>query len=128
MIEYVPRSGPPEAMNCPTVVCDACREQVVDQGNIIWLAKVVRSDEATHEQSPLYAAHKGRCDRSLEAWLKKQHEQHEGQWILLWEELDDFLRQLSHNGANPFAADSEGTYHRAVIRHPKADPLQAPPI
>ncbi|MBX9425461.1 hypothetical protein [Streptomyces lateritius] len=119
MIEVVPRSGPPEAMNCPAVICDACRRQVVGKGNIIWAIKVVRSDEETRQQSPVYAAHKGACDRGLEAWLKKQYGPG---WITLWEEMGTYLRQLLHNAEHSFEEDAEGEYHRLVIKQPGNDP------
>lgn len=121
MIEYVPRSGPPEAMNCPAVVCDTCRKQVVGSGNIVWAYKVVHDTDEVRQQSPLYAAHKGRCDQALDAWLKKQYSIAD-HWILLWEELDAFMEQLAHNAMNAFADDEEGEYHQLVIKQPRNDP------
>ncbi|MFC8065463.1 hypothetical protein [Streptomyces sp. NPDC057293] len=119
MIEYVPRSGPPEAMNCPAVVCDTCRKQVVGSGNIVWAYKVIHGDDEVRQQSPLYAAHKGRCDQALDTWLKKQYG---SGWLILWEELDTFARQFQHNTANAFADDSAGEYHQLVIKQPNNDP------
>lgn len=119
MIEVVPRSGPPEALSCPAIVCDACRRQVVGKGNIVWALKVVHSDTEVRQQSPLYAAHKGACDRALDAWLKGQYGPG---WILMWEELGVYLRQLLHNAENDFADDAKGEYHQLIIKQPKNDP------
>ena len=124
MIEIVPRSGPPEAMNCPAVVCDTCRKQVVDKGNIVWAYKSVYGTDEVRQQSPIYAAHKGACDRALDLWLKKQYG--EG-WLILWEELGTFMRQLAHNAVNDFADDKKGEYHRLIIKQPATDPHDAVP-
>jgi hypothetical protein len=113
-------------MNCPAVVCDACRRQVVGTGNIVWAYKVVHGTDEVRQQSPLYAAHKGRCDQALDAWLKKQYSSSD-HWILLWEELDSFMRQLGHNSTNAFADDAEGEYHQLVIKQPRNDPHTAIP-
>ena len=125
MIEIVPRSGPPEALSCPAIVCDTCRRQVVGKGNIIWMFKVVHSDEEVRQQSPTYAAHKGACDRALEKWLKQQYG--DG-WILMWEELGTFLRQLLHNAENDFADDTKGEYHQLLVKQPKNDPHTEIPV
>ncbi|MFE2850609.1 hypothetical protein ACFXJO_05675 [Streptomyces lavendulae] len=124
MIEYVPRSGPPEAMHCPTIICDTCRTQVHGAGNIVWMVKSYLAD-GPRQQSPLYAAHKGPCDRALEAWLKTQYP--EGDWLLNWEELGDFLRQLAHNAEHAFADDTKGEYHQLIIKQPRNDPHEQIP-
>lgn len=124
MIEIVPRSGPPEALSCPAFVCDACRKQVVGKGNITWMLKTIRGEGEVRQQSPVYVAHKGACDRALEVWLRKQYS--DG-WIHMWEELSVFLKQLAHNAVNDFADDKKGEYHQLVIKHPSIDPHQAVP-
>lgn len=124
MIEIVPRSGPPEALSCPAFVCDTCRKQVVDKGNIVWMLKVIHGDDETRRQSPLYVAHKGRCDQALDLWLKGEYG--DG-WIPMWEELGVFLKQLTHNAVNDFADDKKGEYHRLVIKQPGTDPHDTVP-
>ncbi|MER7953874.1 hypothetical protein [Streptomyces sp. NPDC096030] len=119
MIEFVPRNGSPEAINCPAFVCDACRKQIAGEGNIVWALKVRDSETETAEQSPLYAAHKGACDQALEAWLMSQYD---SQWVPLWEEIGTFLKQLVHNTGRDFSQDSKGQYQQLVIRHPASNP------
>lgn len=114
MIEYVARSGPPAAMNCPAFICDTCRKQVVGEGIVTWCTTIGRDYEAgrrEHRQTPIYVAHKGRCGRALEVRLEAQYP-HEDGWIDLWDDLDDFVRQLAHNLTHAFADDREGRYHR----------------
>lgn len=126
MIEFVPFSGEPEAANCPAVVCDTCRKQVVEKGNIHWVVKVRIPEGEPREQSPVFAAHKGKCDRALETWLRQQYG--EG-WIYLWDELGTFLRQLNFNVARDFEQDPEGEYHQTIIRQPKNNPHnEIPPV
>lgn len=119
MIEYVARSGPPEAMNCPAFICDTCRKQVVGQGIVTWATTIGQDGEpGPHRQTPIYVAHKGRCGRALEVWIEQQYPFADG-WIDLWDDLEDFVRQLAHNLANAFAADPEGKYHRHQLVLPK---------
>ncbi|WP_158708269.1 hypothetical protein [Streptomyces sp. NRRL S-455] len=40
MIEYVARSGPPEARNCPAFISDACRQQVAGAGIVTWATAI----------------------------------------------------------------------------------------
>lgn len=118
MIEYVARSGPPEAMNCPAFICDTCRKQVVAQGIVTWGTTIGRDGEpGPHRQSPIYVAHKGRCGRALETWFEKNYPAADG-WIDMWDDLEDFVRQLANNLANAFADDTEGTYHQHKLTLP----------
>jgi hypothetical protein len=128
MIEVVPYSGPPEAMNCPAIICDACRRQVVGKGNIVWAYKVVHNDDELRQQSPVFAAHKGSCDRGLDLWLKKQYG---SGWIIMWEELGTYLRQLAYNAEHAFEDDKNGEYHQLIIKQPANDPhteIPDPPV
>jgi hypothetical protein len=120
MIEYIPRSGPPEAMILPAVICDTCRRQVAGSGNIVWATKVMHDPSETRQQSPLFAAHKGSCDQALDAWLTEQYRL-EDHWILSWEELETFIRHLSANSKKDFSEDPQGEYHRFVIKVPSND-------
>lgn len=117
MIEYIGRSGPPEAMNCPALICDTCREQVVDRGNVIW-GCTLGDGNGGRRRTPLYVAHKGRCDRAFDLWFAKAYPREDG-WIQLWEEAADFMRQLAHNLTHAFADDTEGTYHQHHLVLPK---------
>lgn len=126
MIEYVARSGPPEAMNCPAFVCDTCRGQVVGEGIVTWTTTVGRDGTpGPHRQSPIYVAHKGDCGRALERWMERQYPPADG-WIDLWDDLEDFVRQLAHNLTHAFTDDPEGRYdqHRLVM---PARPAQEAP-
>lgn len=114
MIEIVPRNGPPEAMNCPALICDACRKQVVGGGNILWVRRYV---DDKPESSPLMAAHKGQCDQAVEAWLQEHYPTIDG-WCPLWEEAADFVRYLANNLAHSFAEDSDGAYLTQTIIAP----------
>ncbi|MFB6550157.1 hypothetical protein [Streptomyces sp. NPDC056405] len=111
MIEYVARSGPPEAMNCPAFICDACRQQVVSAGIVTWATTIGDGRRQTHSQSPLYVAHKGECGRKVEAMLHAGYPASDG-WMDLWDDIGDFLKQLTHNVTNGFADDSDGEYHQ----------------
>ncbi|MEU0977970.1 hypothetical protein [Streptomyces griseus] len=125
MIEYVARSGPPEAMNCPAFICDACRKQVVGQGIVTWCTTIADEGKpGPHRQTPIYVAHKGRCGRALEAWLEKTYPHADG-WTDLWDDLDDFTRQLTHNLVNAFADDPDGEYHQHRLVQP-ARPSKEP--
>lgn len=119
MIEYVARSGPPEAMNCPAFVCDGCRKQVVGPGIVTWASTIGSDGSGTHRQSPLYAAHKGECGRKVEALLKVSYP-HEDGWIDLWDDIADFLNQLAHNAVNAFADDPDGEYHAHKLEGAKS--------
>ncbi len=122
MIEYVARSGPPEALNCPAFICDTCRKQVFGQGIVTWSTTIGHDGEPSpHRQTPIYVAHKGRCGRALEVWLEANYPRADG-WIDLWDDLADFTRQLAHNLANAFADDLEGRYHQHRLVHPKETP------
>ncbi|MFI5831047.1 hypothetical protein ACIA6C_28000 [Streptomyces sp. NPDC051578] len=119
MIEFMPRSGPPEAMHCATVICDACRQQVHGAGNLVWGRRMGSDETGKIEHTPLFAAHKGACDRALDNWLKKQYPQ--GQWLLMWEELGDFLKQLAYNSEHAFTDDTKGEYHKTILKMPSSD-------
>jgi hypothetical protein len=117
MIEIVPYSGKPEALNCPAFVCDTCRKQIVGKGNVVWCIRAGDEGEL-RQQSPLFAAHKGRCDRALELWLSGQYPLRD-HWINLWEETDVFLKQLGNNADRSFDDDPNGEYHELIIRMPE---------
>lgn len=114
MIEMVSRSGPPEALLCPAFICDTCRQQVVNSGNVVYALRL----EPRRESSPLFVAHKGVCDRALESRLAERYPLDEG-WTELWEELGVFVKQLAHNSTNPFTDDTEGTYRANTVVHPR---------
>lgn len=113
MIEIIARNGPPEAMLCPAFICDACRRQVVGEGNVI---SKVRYSGGQRQTSPLFIAHKGTCDLTVDAWLNKRYPLDNG-WSLIWEELETFVRQLANNLAHAFADDHEGEYlsHQIIL-------------
>ncbi len=113
MIEIIARNGPPEAMLCPAFMCDTCRKQVVGQGNVV---SKVRYDGDQRQTSPLFVTHKGSCDLALEAWLDTRYPLADG-WSQIWDELEVFVRQLTHNLTHAFADDREGEYlpHRVVM-------------
>lgn len=116
MIEIIIRSGPPEAMTCPALVCDACRRQVAGRGNILFARRVVNDQR---ESSPLFVAHKGRCDRIVGKLIEHAYPFDDGWATNLWEEAETFMAQLSHNFTHPFADDSEGRYARHALTMPK---------
>lgn len=122
----MPRSGPPEAMILAAIICDCCRRQVFDSGNLIWATKVIHEDSEIPEQSPLFAAHKGSCDIKLDAWLQDQYPI-DDHWIISWEELGTFIHHLTMNSKKDFSEDPEGEYHRFVIKFPAQEPHRAVP-
>jgi hypothetical protein len=122
LIEYVARSGPPEAMNCPAFICDGCRKQVTGAGIVTW-STTIGHDDGVHRQSPLYVAHKGVCGRKVEAMLHAGYPAADG-WVDLWDDIEDFVRQLTHNTTQAFADDLEGEYHPHTLagaRQPKGN-------
>ncbi|WP_405580713.1 hypothetical protein [Streptomyces sp. NBC_01092] len=116
MIEYLGRSGPPEAMNCPALICDTCREQVVDRGNVIW--GTTAGADGPRRSTPLFVAHKGRCDRAFDLWFAQAYPAADG-WLQLWEEAAVFVGQLTHNLTHAFADDTDGEYHPHHLVLPK---------
>ncbi|MFD5566616.1 hypothetical protein [Streptomyces cadmiisoli] len=126
MIEYVPYSGEPEAMNCPAVICDTCRKQVVGQGNVIWCIRAGEKGEQ-RQISPIFAAHKGRCDRALELWLRGQYPI-DDHWINLWEEVEVFMKQFNNNVSRSFDEDPQGEYHQTIVKMPGSPHDELPQI
>lgn len=124
MIEFVPYSGEPEAMNCPAFVCDTCRKQIVGEGVVVWRVKI-RSNGEPRQQSPLFTVHKRTCDRALGRWLDPQYPL-DGDWIDLSEEIDVFLKQLGNNANRSFDDDPRGEYHQTILRMP-TDPHREVP-
>ncbi|MEU7978327.1 hypothetical protein AB0B63_07315 [Micromonospora sp. NPDC049081] len=116
MIEYVSRSGEPEAMNCPAFICDACRKQVIGPGNILWAIRL--GEDAERASSPLYVAHKGRCDQAVTALLEHLYPFDEGWHSNLWTEIEAFLGPLNNNAVHAFADDPDGTYHDHALIQP----------
>lgn len=115
MIEYISRSGEPEAMNCPAFICDACREQVVGRGNILWASRIAKG--VSRGSSPLFVAHKGRCDRAVKKLMEGMYPFDDG-WLELWEEIGGFLAHLTNNLEHAFADDRDGTYAEHELTHP----------
>lgn len=99
MIEIIGRNGPPEAMLCPAFICDACREQVVKDGNV---EQAVRYVGDRREVSPLFVSHKHPCSRALEIGLREQYPPADG-WSTIWFELREFLTHLTNNAKHAFA-------------------------
>lgn len=114
VIEILGRSGEPEAMNCPVLICDACRKQVVDSGNIIWGSTVGVEPRLS---TPLFVSHKGHCDQIVSKDLEEQYPGE--QWAWLWEEAGHFLRYLAGNFKKPFSDDPDGTFHEHQIALPQ---------
>jgi hypothetical protein len=112
MIEIIARDGEPQALLCPALICEACREQVAGPGNIIWFWRT----DPEWQASPLFVAHK-HCNRKVEALLEPVYSFEQG-WRRAWREAKLFLDQLAHNFGNPFADDREGVYHDQVVVQP----------
>ncbi len=115
MIEFTARSGPPEAMNCPAFICDACRLQVVGKGNVYWVQK---TNSVHFETSPIFVGHKGRCGRAVEKLIEQLYPAPAGWSGTLWNELATFMKHLSFNAENPFTDDADGIYHDHKLVQP----------
>jgi hypothetical protein len=124
VIEFVPYSGEPQALNCPAFVCDACRKQVLEEGLVVWRVRVGEENDP-RQQSPLFVAHKRRCDQALTRWLDNDYPR-DGDWIDLSEEIDVFRKQLDSNATRSFAEDRRGEYHQTILRMP-VDPHRTTP-
>jgi hypothetical protein len=70
----------PYGRNCPTIVCDAYKEPVVEHGNVLWDPDV---------PDRLYYVHKGRCNDAIEQACAPAY--------LYWEELSWFLVYVANN-------------------------------
>src|SRR5512142_149908 len=116
----VSRSGPPEAMLCPALICDACREQILTDkagGNALhW----VRFDPA--ESSPLLLAHGGPCSSMLRTALSGHYRTEDG-WSAGWEEIGTVLDQLANNAVRAFADDPNGSHRATRVVPPPAELL-----
>lgn len=116
VIEIIGRSGEPEAMNCPALICDGCRKQVTDSGVIVW---GVTAGVEPRLSTPLYVAHKGRCDQAVQKGVETEYP--EDTWVWLSEEADKFLSDLAGNFKRRFEDDKRGTFHEhriALIERP----------
>ncbi len=92
-------------LHCPVIICDACRTQIVGDGNAYWL------DQGTEEADffpRVWHTHKrcGQYDRVLEVALGG---------LVLFEELDVHLAQLQHNLTHPLRA-TKATKAKGVSR------------
>ncbi len=115
MIEYIARSGPPEALNCPAFICDACRHQVVGRGNILW---TYRFPSDHHESSPLFVSHKSSCVRAVEQLIGQLYPRDQNWSNALSHDLESFVATLGHNSTHAFDDDETGTYHYQRLVHP----------
>ncbi|WP_030319645.1 hypothetical protein [Streptomyces flavochromogenes] len=120
MIEFVPRG----THNYPAFVCDTCRELIVGPGNVVWAVKVPHIKSDVRETSPVYAAHRGRCDRVLEKWLMTQYDD---EWMPLWEEIGEFAAGLAHYAKQELPKNGESQPRRQLVKHPASDPHQELP-
>ncbi|MFD7915954.1 hypothetical protein ACFV30_35460 [Streptomyces sp. NPDC059752] len=77
------------------------------------------------QQTPLFAAHKGACDRAIDTWLERHYP--EDEWLLMREELGHVLKQINYNAEHAFADDRRGEYHKAILKMPGADLLSETP-
>lgn len=99
MIVVLTRSGPPEAMTCPAILCDTCLTPIHDQrpyGLVLWRDLDDGTQQIAH-------VHKGRCDRTWEA-------KHPGPDHWMSAELGVFLDQLRGNVEEPFPAEDNVEY------------------
>lgn len=101
MIEYVARSGPSDALNYPIFVCDTCRKQVTERGNVVWGCTL--GVPGPRRSTPVFITHKGRCDTAFDRWFEQEYPDGDG-WMQLSEEFDVFARQLAHNASKPLPA------------------------
>lgn len=110
MIEIVPRSGPPEALNCPAFVCDTCRRQVLAPRNGGYVL-LVEKFTPIYEASPLFVAHTGRCLRELENRLRERYKARDGwhPWAASIR-IDHFMDNLAHNTIDAFRDDPKSEY------------------
>lgn len=90
-ITLIDRNGPPEAMQCPAVICDACGCPISATGVVVWNAGY-EADGRPLVTEVTYL-HKGACDL---AWSM-------GKPNLQSADLGEFMAQLTENFARPFA-------------------------
>lgn len=121
MIEFViRREDGHEDLLCPALVCDACRKQVAGPGCIL---HTIRYGDP-HQASPIFVAHKGRCERAVTAWMLTAYRPEDGWSRSLWREASEFMRQMAHNFANAFSADPAGEYLDQDLVLPAKSPVR----
>jgi hypothetical protein len=75
-----------DGLSCPTIVCDACQEPIIDaQDGGYFFPRVAREEGRT---VPIFYLHKGACDRAFAG----QHG-----WLDWWGELREFPMLLARN-------------------------------
>jgi hypothetical protein len=100
-ITMIDRNGPPAALICPAVICDACGRPinaVGPAGLVEW--NVVHEDDSRPLVTEVSYVHKGRCDRSWNA--RKPH--------LYSRDLREYMAQLAANFAHPFVHETGVEY------------------
>lgn len=135
-IAFVARNGPPEAMRCPMLLCDACggriqsgdgkrdpeAQRLEDRPGIsVSWARYVDGDRPAPdrlESSPTFFVHKGRCDRAFQKYVEQFYRLDDG-WTNGWDDVANVFAQLSHNMTHPFEDDPDlGT--EKVLYYPPA--------
>lgn len=128
MIEFIARSGPPEAVNCPAFVCDTCGRQVAEQGCLWWGYLYPNPSDGLRHTTPVYVTHKGECVSAFEAWFHCAYpDADDASWLLCDHEIDESLEHLRSNFTHRFeddALDDGVEYHAHRVVWPVA-PLPA---
>jgi hypothetical protein len=74
-----------DGLGCPVLLCETCGRQVTMKDNVIW------AGAQGHNKPDLVFVHKGVCDLKYDRGGQRT-------W---WRPLDEFLKQLTYNTANP---------------------------
>lgn len=78
-----------DGLNCPVILCDVCRKQITNSGNVYWISQPDR------DTSSFWFTHKWPC-----SYLDRAIEKETGA-LVLFEELDRWMKQLAHNFRYP---------------------------
>lgn len=118
MIEYITCEARDGGYNCPAFICESCGEQVVGDGIVLWA--VMCDPPVPRKSSPVFVAHKGRCDRATERGIEKAYPREKG-WGVLNDSLDSFVQKLVHNATHALADDKTLTPLRHELVLPSGD-------
>jgi hypothetical protein len=102
MLVMLARSGPPEAQNCPALLCDQCLEPIAGRQGGGEIGGLVIFRTGADGRQELATLHKGRCNRAYEAAHPGTH------WS--WQELTEFMRFLAMNTAEAFPLEDNVEY------------------
>lgn len=99
-LTMIDRNGPPEAIICPSIVCDSCGAPInaTEGGLALWQPN--REPDGRPSPVTLRLVHQGRCDQFAERRWGHHYSQ----------DLKQFMAPLAYNYATPFTLEPDVDY------------------